>query len=249
MARTGGTVIGKCLASMDSIMFFSEIHPQIINEMSIIEQAYNWFDLLGPVDMKRLFNMKSVGFNDSLDMIFQKCKEQKKSLVIRDWSHIDFTKTTYKEKPSFKLTTSNYIAQRFPVIRTAIVRHPIDQWLSLRELRIIQLDPISPRSFLYGYSRFAEYCNQIGFIRYEDFIKNPNNTLKSLCQRLELVFDPCYNYRWYEYSKITGDIHGAGRGGDEIKPLPRRPIKSEQLLAFEKNPDYIYSLELLGYSL
>lgn len=251
MARTGGTVICKCLGSMDSIVLLSEIHPAVCNpSLNALEQAHIWFDLLTPKDVQGMREKSGVDFGQDIFIIYQRCIEKGKMLVIRDWSHIDFTGFPYMSQPSYKLTTSDILKKRFSIINTATVRHPIDQWLSLCDAVPGFKEKMSLEIFLHGYLRFAGYCAQIGFVRYEDFIMEPEHKLRILCNRLKLNFDPGFSESWATYNKITGDIvDGVGRGGREnkIRLLPRREINSELLEKFEQSSDYLRSLEILGY--
>ena len=100
-------------------------------------------------------------------------------------------------------------------------------------------------SFLKGYRRFAEYCAQIAFVRYEDFTRDPDAKLRILCERLVLDYDGGWRDRWADYTKITGDT--AGHSSSEIKLPARPPLESNFINALARNADYRRSLELLGY--
>ena len=109
-----------------------------------------------------------IGFQEGIWPYPDRCIEQGKILVLRDWTHLDFTAVPFLPRPTYQLTLADTLKQRLQVINTTTVRHPIDQWLSLRRLPIMQ-DNLTLEAFLEGYRRFAEHCSQIGFIRYEDF--------------------------------------------------------------------------------
>ena len=265
LARTGGTVLSKCLGSMDGIVLLSEIHPDYVNNLDELEQAQVWFDLLTPADEKlfrlkkgyspkgrvsgkRTENVLDINFGDIISLIQQRCVAQEKILVIRDWSHIDFTGVPFVLRPEYRLKIADILAKHFSVAHTALVRHPVDQWLSLQSAHQ-QVDYAIPtlESFLHGYLRFAEHCLGIGFVRYEDFVLEPEHQLRLLCDRLELPFDPGFKERWFSYHTISGDLFDHGRGGREIKPLPRREMKPGLLEEFEQNADYVRSLKILEY--
>lgn len=245
MARSGGTVVCKCLGSMEDIVLLSEIHPAIVNDLSVIEQAHEWFNLLSPEDIRWLTQKGSVEFGEAIAMICQRCMEQGKTLVIRDWSYIDFIGVPYCPQPFNRLTIVDVLRKRFSLVHTALVRHPIDQWLGLR--RLVRMENVTLEMFLHGYFGFAEHCVDIGFVRFEDFTRNPENQLRVLCDRMELNFDPGFRDSWASYTNITGDIYGAGRGGNEIKPFPRREMEPGLVGRFEQNADYARSIEMLGY--
>ena len=50
MARTGGTLINRCLGSMRDILVLSEIHP-LDPQCKITRQAALWFQLLNEDDL------------------------------------------------------------------------------------------------------------------------------------------------------------------------------------------------------
>ena len=139
----------------------------------------------------------------------------------------------------------NALKERFSVTNIATVRHPIDQWLSLRELALLR-GRITLAAFLKGYLRFAEHCVKTDFIRYEDFTCSPEKELSNLCRHLDIPYDPEFKKRWSEYTKITGEVKSR-RAGNEISPVPRRQMEPGLPDAFVKNKDYIRALDLLGY--
>jgi hypothetical protein len=244
MARSGGSMISKCLGSMKNVVLLSEIHPKGIKQYNPIAQADQWFGLLRQEDLATI--KRGMSFNDAIALIDDRCTAKGKTLVIRDWSHLDFTGVPFLDDPPYTLTLARTLARHFSIIHTASVRHPLDQWLSLSELSYIK-GKIEPEDFLRGYRRFAEAAVGIGFIRYEDFTQEPDEKLHLLCERLKISFDPEYKDRWTRYKKITGGTR-TNRGRSEIRPLPRRALEPQLLKRFEVNTDYQAAIELLGYA-
>ncbi len=242
MARTGGTVIAKCLGCMDEVILLSEIHPLGTKQFNPVLQAANWHQLFSEQEIKDIFS-KPKPFNDAIGLINDKVGKQGKKLLLRDWSHLDFTAVPYLQKPSFRLLLYETMAQDFDIIRMATTRHPIDQWLSLNRLAVIN-GKISVEQYLYGYLRFAEQAKEIGFIRYEDFTRQPDETLKQITNTLQLSFDPEYKNKWMHYHNITGD---PGNTWQEIRPRSRPQLDQEFLQRFADNNDYRSALQILGY--
>jgi hypothetical protein len=58
------------------------------------------------------------------------------------------------------------------------VRHPLDQWLSLSQLAVVQ-GRLTLDGFLAGYRRFAEVASSIGFYRYEEFTAAPEAVMQA----------------------------------------------------------------------
>jgi hypothetical protein len=246
MARSGGTVISKCLGCMSGIVLLSEIHPLGTQHFNPVIQAQRWFGLLSGQDLSDLRARGGrIRFVDAIGLIHQRSTEHGQQLVIRDWSHLDFTGVPFVAKPSFRLLTAEALASRFELRQVCTVRHPLDQWLSVSRLVVVQ-GRLPLDTFLAGYRRFAEHAARVGFMRYEDFIAKPAPFMKSLCARMHLRFDRHFAGRWYDYTTITGEVSG-GRGGAEIQPVPRRPVEPKLLDALAANDDYRVSLDLLGY--
>ena len=244
MARSGGTVISKCLGSMEGVALFSEIPPAAVRRFDPLRQAHEWYGLLTPGDLARI-RKHGVDFGAAMALIVRRCAERGKIPVVRDWTHIDFTGVPFVATPCYRLRLAEALTERFSVLKTASVRHPIDQWLSLRRLVIVQ-GKLSLEDFLHGYRRFAERCLEFGFMRYEDFTRDPDTQLRSLCGRLRIPFDPGYRSRWSSYTNITGARH-SNRADHDITPLPRRTVDPGLLERFEANEDYRRAIELLGY--
>lgn len=248
MARSGGTIISKCLACMEKIALLSEIHPygykkQYINPLA---QAHQWFGLLNPGDIARIQNGPPPSFADAVELIKRRCDERGLALVIRDWSHLDFTGWPHVSKPAYKLTTAKTLSRRFKVISSASVRHPIDQWLSFRESQSWTGKELTLDRYLYGYRKFAEQAAKIGYVRYEDFTDEPALILEKLCNKLGIPFDPLFNEKWNDYKWITTATR-ARDGGSVISNRPRRHVDAELLESFSRNKDYRFAVELLGY--
>lgn len=245
MARSGGTLISKCLGAMTGIVLLSEIHPLGTRQFNPLAQAHQWFGLLSADDLADIARSGRVDFADAVLLIRARAAERGQTLVIRDWTHLDFTGVPFVAEPAYRLLLAEVLGRRAPVRQLCTVRHPIDQWLSLARLALIQ-GRLDVDRYLLGYRRFAETAAAIGFIRYEDFTRAPDATLADLCERLDVPFDPGFHDRWRSYDRITGDVAGT-RGGGEITPVPRRPVSAELLHAFERSPDYHPAIELLGY--
>ena len=246
MARSGGTIISKCLGTMSDIILLSEIHPKGSQNFDPIYQSYNWFDLFTPEELGYLEEKAEITFKEVISLIYTKCEHVGKILIIRDWNHFDFIGTPFLENPSYQLTTATLLKDDFSIIHTASVRHPIDQWLSMRSLDIMN-GKIELSVFLDGYLQFAEQCQKIGFIRYEDFISAPEQQIESLCDRLKINYDPQFINRWWKYDTITGETYSERGDIVKMKPVPRKTMEDGLLEQFEENKDYQKIIKILGY--
>lgn len=248
LARTGGTLISRCLGSMTNVLLLSEIHPDgsASRKFNLSVQAHQWFNLFTAEDIAMARQNPNMGFADVIELVSRRCTERNRVLVIRDWTHLDFTGAPFV-KPSYRLATAESLQERFEVIHTTTVRHPVDQWLSIDKLPVFH-GRLLLDDFLRGYRLFAEHCVRIGFIRYEDFVRSPEQKMHELCKRLSIKYDRGFLDRWSSYTWVTGDTGELALKNAEIKAVPRKPVAPDLLRKFEDNPDYQASLVLLSYS-
>jgi hypothetical protein len=245
LARTGGTIIARCLGCMDGIVLLSEIHPGGTQYFDPLAQAQQWFALLSPEDISRVeARSGTLPFDETIALIEQRCRERGRQLVIRDWTHLDYTGVPFVRTPPYELTLARTLAARFDVISFATVRHPIDQWLSLE--RVARPGGrIAAETFLRGCGRFAREAARIGFVRYEDFLRHPQAAMTEICARLRLPFDPGFVDKWQRYTTITGDPEREPQ--TSIRPPGPRTYAPDLLARFAASADYRETLELLGY--
>ena len=243
MARTGGTLISRCLASMDDVVLLSEIHPGGWKMFNPLQQAHDWYGLLEPDEEARA-RRGEFGFLEAIRLISDRCEAQQRTLVLRDWSHLDYTGVPYGT-PTFRSALAEVLDPEFEVIRFSTVRHPLDQWLSLSQNAVYR-EQLGAVKFLRGARRFAEAAVETGFVRYEDFGLDPDRRLREICAAMQMNFDPGYANRWAQYANITGDVR-PGRAGDRIASLPRQGLDGREEAHFRSMANYAETLALLGY--
>jgi hypothetical protein len=248
LSRSGGTLIARCLGCMQDIILLSEIHPKGSERFNPLAQAQGWFRLFDERELRAIHNAGRLNFLQQLDLIEQRCHELGKHLVVRDWAHVDFHAVPFTAQACYEFTTANVLefSGLFRLARTAVTRHPIDQWYSLSRLTFMR-ERLALSDFLYGYRRYAEQCSRLGFLRYEDFVARPEEGMKSLCRSLDLPYDGRFIHVWPDYDRITGDV-GVGPVKREIKPARRQALNPAQLDRFAENADYRLALEMLGYN-
>ena len=246
MARTGGTVICKCVAAMSGVALLSEIHPKGMTEYHPVLQAVKWHQLV-PLDEARRLAVECPGdFERCMGAVLRHAVDRGVALVIRDWNHLDFTGVPYMQ-PDYRLSCYDALTAIAPTRHAATVRHPVAQWRSLMRLPMMSDVALSREDFLVGYHRFAIEAAQAGFIRYEDFTRDPDGELRKLCDMLGIAFDPDYRGRWHAVRTITGDSVSDRAAETEIQPDRRSPDPGE-LDRFSALPLYAESLEILGYA-
>ncbi len=247
LARSGGTLMARCLGCMQDVILLSEIHPKGSTRFHPMTQAQEWFHLFDPEHLREMQRGSRMNFVREVDLIEQRCHELGRHLVVRDWAHLDFHAVPFLPEPTYEFTTANVLefSGLFRLRRAALTRHPIDQWLSLSRLSLVR-GKLTLQDFLRGYLRYAEQCVTIGFVRYEDFVARPEAVIEQLSDLLELPYDGRFVQAWPDYDKITGDT-GAASDRREIRPVSRRRLEDAELARFAGNADYRAALDLLGY--
>ena len=247
MARSGGTLVGRCLGSMEGITLFSEIHPlAAVGTFDPATQAREWHGLFTATETADLDADESLTFEDLFVEIVGRVDEREGRLVIRDWSHIDYIGPPARERPTNRPVIVERLTGRMTLNRAAIVRHPIDQWLSLLHVQGVK-QRVTLERYLEGCWRFAKMIRGLPTVRYEDFTASPAERLAELCDALGVPFDSSYDEKWMSYRKITTSTRGA-RLGETIEPRPRRKVPPELLDRFAHNVHYQNTLSLLGYA-
>ncbi len=248
LARSGGTLVCKCIGCMEGVALLSEIHPLGLKYFNPIIQAHSWHKVLTADDIRRLGAAKQVEFADAMGLIARRCSESGRKLVVRDWAHLDFMAVPFLLRPKNRLLLAEVLGGEYEIKQLGLVRHPIDEWLSLRKLDIMR-GRLSVDAYLRGYLKFAEQCQRFGYIRYEDFCDDAEGQMRVICERFGLEYDEGFLLRWADYKNITGDTGGGSRGGRlrEIVRLERKPVEVEILKQFRENRDYHRALEMLDY--
>jgi len=244
LARSGGTVICRCLASMENVVLLSEIHPLGGRMFNPLQQAREWYGLLDTAECESAVRDRW-SFTATIALIAQRCTEQDKYLVLRDWSHLDYIGIPFTQA-QYRSALYESLQHDFDMLRFATVRHPLDQWLSLTKNPLFA-ERLGPGKYLKGVRRFAEMANATGFLRYEDFTESSDTALIGLCAALQLPFDGSYSERWVSYRNITGDVLPGRAASGEIKPLPRQIANAELIHSLSRRSDYRRILDLLQY--
>jgi len=203
----------------------------------------------------------SISFIDAIELIELRCRERGSTLVLRDWAHLDYTGYPFLASPPYVPLLYDLLSESFDIIRISTTRDPVTQWQSLIQLVVMQESLQSGAfgldQFLFGYRKYAELCVGTGFIRYEDFLLNPNLEMSKLCNHLQIGFDPDFINKWPDYETISGDVPDPNspvktklpRDSNKILPPSKRPVEPGLKKRFLANADYHRACELLGYDL
>ncbi|MBC7135783.1 sulfotransferase [Oceanibaculum nanhaiense] len=247
LARSGGTLVNRLMLAQ-GVAVLSEVHPLGWATLDPLAQARDWFGLIGADD---LLGRDALPYTDALALTAANARRKRRPLLIRDWSHLDFMPLGLGLKPALTSAQVEALAGRFTLIRTATVRHPLDQWLSLAAMLAAEGRP--PRqaeleAWLDGIEGFAVMAAAIGFVRYEDIAADPAGGMEELCRKLDLAFDPARLEGWRETTQFsTGGVPGRAASSAEIERLEPRPAPPHILHRLNRDRRYRQALDLLGY--
>ncbi|TWU42180.1 O-linked N-acetylglucosamine transferase, SPINDLY family protein [Novipirellula artificiosorum] len=242
LAGSGGTLISRCLASMKGVCFLSEIHPLGTRHFHPLRQAAEWYGLVDAAEIRELESDEVDGFAKALAMIAGRAEKRRLSLVVRDWSHLDFVGFPFVSKPRLRFSWEDVITEQEK--RCATVRHPLDQYLQCREMKALG-DAWDEAAFWRGTRAFAESVQQMPWFRYEDFLEDPQATLADVCRTLAIAYDPDWQQKWHQYTNMTGDSVRVER--KEIRFNERSPVSRKIWADLRKNEDFHATLDMLGY--
>lgn len=237
-ARSGGTLLARCLAALPGTMVFSEVNPRrrprrAGRPVTLAEQARAWYGI----------ELPGGDFAADVALLADHCGKTSRHLVLRDWSIIDFVPMVENDgRPVGSFSLRDALADRDDVRGFGFVRDAIDVWISNG----------CRTDFFVHYRAFLERLLASGMpvFRYEDLCRDPDGTVRRICAHTGLPFDPSYR-DFARVTKVTGDVDLAGgsRGGrlNRIVNLPRARIPAERIRWLEANADARAVNEMAGY--
>jgi hypothetical protein len=246
----GGTLLSRCLGVLPGVALLSEINPfsvKLFPHFDPLHQDRNWLHLLEAADLEK-FSRMNLGafdaFRDLLCTFHDRAEKLGRHLVLRDYNYVDFIGVPYIENPPRKRTMCRALPEGAPVSAIAFIRHPVDQWFSLRKHEHVKA-VLTPAIFLGGYVAFLQDLGGIPVFRYEDFVRDPHAELGKMCRELDLEFDPEFEQRFFGYDHVTGDF--SRHHERKISLSERKAVPEAVLEEFCSNPHFQTVLWLTGY--
>ena len=236
-ARSGGTLLNRCLASSRETCVLSEVNPRGsagVDCVGVASQAREWYDI----------DVASPEFGDAVFEFVSKCHSKNLQVIVRDWTIADFLPPKLPQPNSSTFSTINALDDAgLNVIPFAFVRNAVDVWLS---------QGAELQTFAAAYLRYAKLLAhfRVPVFRYEDLCRQPEATLKMLCQWSKLRFHKEMLAISTEH-RVNGDraLGRASRGylENSVKVLSRKPATKTQISALHECEDLIEANYLLGY--
>lgn len=220
LARSGGTIISRCIAALPDVVLYSEIHAdgpiqigrpsgQIAHSGSILWQTETWYPAihrhLGDIDTldNRLRNDADV-----LKRVIEASYAENRLPVIRDWSFGDFIGWPVEAEPGNRLSVHEALAADHDISALVILRHPLACFMSYLQSNPANMAYLSLpgiEKFMAGYRRFLEATANKPRLRYEDFLADPNTAIRKAAEALQLTFIEGFADNWSDRARITGD--------------------------------------------
>lgn len=244
-ARSGGTLLNKCLGVMPNTIVLSEVSVLLDNVPSAREsssqlfpswQARNWYGI----------NVSDSCFEAEVVELTRYCDANRKVLVIRDWSFLSFSKIPqFGNLPTLQLSTMKALVD-VEIRPFAFVRNTIDVWIS-RGMPEIE-------EFANDYLEYAKaiISTRIPIFKYENFCVNPKSEMEKICKIIGIEFDEKFITSYANYHQVIGDdqVIGGSRGNNQqkIAALPQKRISDNKAELFHSNLKLKEANELLGYT-
>ncbi|MBL4710664.1 MAG: hypothetical protein JKY48_19740 [Flavobacteriales bacterium] len=214
------------MGSIPGVVMLSEVNPEgggwgVLEADSYTspwEQAKNWYGI----------QLKKQDYIGSGKELTSYCHQHQQSLIIRDWTHINFFKhpPTFKQ-PIEKLLNFEMISEELEVKAFAFVRDPIDVWISYgypdADYFFGQINRYSKELKKHGIKTFA----------YEHFCENPELIIREICDYIDIEYSDHFK-KFESNENVNGDIRhpkkkpSRGRLTTGISLLARIPIPDDK---------------------
>jgi len=238
-ARSGGTLLNRCLATHPDLMVFSEVNPLAEDrpKHNLTNQAKEWYDI----------NLKSESFKEKILELVELCEDRGKTLVLRDWSFFDFKRKDRPiEEKSFSILEN--LPKNINVKTFAFVRDAIDVGIARNYYGKVNISDFS-KAYL-SFTK-AVYDNGIKIFKYEDFVINYEKEFSAMMEYCKLKYFNVFN-DFHKVQNVMGDtklkINSRGKQFDEIKPLKRRWVAKKLIKVIESDQALLDANKYLGYS-
>jgi len=241
-ACTGGTLISQVVAAMPNVQLLSELDPLSpleatkpgafvpTNMQALLQHGTR------PVRQDQLLDL----FSAQLEVAYRQARSHGHYLVIRDHTHSHFcTGDRIPDRPSVR----ELLGRVAPVVSLVSVRDPLDSFVALQLHKWVHFEPRTFDEYCIRYLAFLDRYHDQPVMRYEDFVRNPQDEMARACEHLRL---PYFDGFESLYSVFT--LSGAsGRKFARIVEPPSRPERQQLLGTARASPHYRELAERLGY--
>ena len=248
-ARSGGTLINRCLGCIPGNLVLSEVNPHGA-AVPVAVQAQDWLGLLSAAESPA-FSGKPYGLQ--IATLAEAASRKGGHLIIRDWSALNFVPGVYFDYfcPSMVLEQPLYLERYgLPARAAVIVRRAAAVYDSITRT-FAHLRDMTAAEFGRCYLAYARTVSGLPRFRFERFCESPQAELSRLCQSLGVAYDDGFVTGFARFDRCTGDnsLAVASRAGrsDRIMALSD-DTTSAAWSAARADPNCEEADRLLGYA-
>ncbi|MDO6617611.1 hypothetical protein [Shewanella sp. 6_MG-2023] len=183
LACSGGAALAQYIATMPNVYVLNEVHPFI---RSNINQAS--LELTNVIKDDHLPKSKELNkqlFLENIKSIYQHVSQLGLDLVIRDNAYYDYL----FEEHIHRETIATLLAQDFNIISVVLYRDTIDTFASLASAEFFRNKALSFNEYCDRSQAFVTDYSSAKLVRYEDLSGEPERTIKTICEHLQIGFD------------------------------------------------------------
>jgi hypothetical protein len=247
-ARSGGTLINRCLGCIPGNIVLSEVNPHA-SLVPIEVQARDWFKLLPYSDFYE-FSKKT--YADKIYLLAEAARQQDSHLIIRDWTTINFLDRASDDiyAPSMVLEQELYLEKNgFNIYPIVLARRSADVYESLTRT-FKHLRNLSIKEFGNCYLDYVQKVSKYQVFHYEFFCLEPAKEFKRMCDVLGVNYSDTFVTEFSKFTYCTGDntLPKPSRGGQIGKITVMESNQgSESYIAASLDKNCQQADRLLGY--
>lgn len=247
-ARSGGTLINRCLGCIPGNLVLSEVNP--MGSIATVEsQARDWLRLVPAHEYERFITMP---YGEKILFLAAAAAASGNRLIIRDWPTLNFLGGIHWQHffPSGVLEQDFYLEHYGLLRHSAVIsRRSAAVYESLTR-SFAHLKDLSIDEFGSAYLAYARAVASFPVIHFEEFCETPVSEIRKLCAALHCVSSEDFVSGFSHFVNCTGDnnLAAISRGGnsERILPLPDSPEAPAWNVA-EKDERCQEADRLLGY--
>lgn len=181
-ARSGGTLMNKCLLNLTNTIVLSEINPNEFGEGLWENRPH--IDQIVQLQLKKWYRitLHSTTFDNAVLELINYCSKNNIRLIIRDFSIADFVASPLaKNQPKNELSWLKWMKKHQIEYQCfSLIRHPMDVWISQQMPKLAV--------FILAYINYLTEIKKhnIPYFYYESFSQNPEKVLQKIMRLLQI---------------------------------------------------------------
>lgn len=249
LSRMPSSFLEDSLYLLDDELFVTPpFHPsQLGDQFDVFHYLMNNSHLARMDDIWFINNTYDREWIQGVELLYRRAIQQGKRLVLRDFSYLDYFLSPWSSAPAFSLASLDIISRFFRTIPLAILEHPLALWLDLSRIPDFR-DRVDIEAFIKGYHRFAISSVEIGFVKIEDVLREPQNFIEMIGRKYSISLNGDQKKRFLTIFADTAREIAAARKWQHEETHGRSGISLQKAKpSFIRNSDYLQAVKILGY--